>query len=280
MEKCLYCEREFNCYKSLSMHVHATHKIKPKDFYVQYYLNNEYPTCKCGCGELTTWKLNHYADYIRGHISRIKNNWGHNQKAIENSAKTRRERHIEPWNKGKKGLQVSWSKGLTKKTNKSLASTSKKLKEIKKKDKKNTERIAKISREYWAIQENRDKQRKRHVKYLKNTFMSEPTKPEKWFMKFLEKHKLSYEFQYNVNGYLYDFWVHSIDCLVEVDGDFHHCNPEVHPEPLYEIQKHTVEHDKVKNKVAKDNGYNLIRVWENDINNNPDKIEKEVLSYL
>lgn len=280
MFKCLYCEKEFERYESLSHHAHIKHKIKPKDFYVQYYLEGKIPTCKCGCGEETRWFGHGFKEYKQGHISRIKNNWGHNPKAIENSAKTRKERHIEPWNKGKTGVQVGWNKGLTKETNKSVASTSKKLKIIKKKDEKNKKRIANISREYWSKQENRDKQRKRHIKYLKNTFISEPTKPERWFMKFLEKNKLSYEFQYDVNGYLYDFWVHDIDCLVEIDGDFHHCNPDVHPEPIYEIQKHTLEHDEIKNKVANDNGYKLLRFWENDINNNPEKIEKILIEVL
>ena len=280
MKKCLYCEKEFERYKSLSIHVHRIHKILPKDFYIQYYLHDEYPTCKCGCGELTTWKGNYYAEYIRGHISRIHNNWGHNYKAVQNSIKTRNERYIKPWNKGKKGVQVGWNKGKTKETNLIMKRMARSLSVTKKKDEKNKERIAKISREYWAKQENRDKQRARQVKYLKNTFMKNPTKPEKWFMKFLEKNKLRYVFQYDVGNYLYDFWVPEINSLVEVDGDFHHCNPDVHPKPIYEIQKYTVEHDKVKNKIAKDNQYNLIRIWENDINNNPTEVEIQIKNLI
>lgn len=106
---CKRCNKEFDNYASLRKHSSRVHKISSSDFYVEFYLNGEHPTCKCGCGENVTWFNGEFREYKRGHISRIHNNWGHNQTAIDNSAQTRREQY-------KNGERDSWSKGLTKNT--------------------------------------------------------------------------------------------------------------------------------------------------------------------
>jgi 5-methylcytosine-specific restriction endonuclease McrA len=76
---------------------------------VDYYHDGIWPTCKCGCGQQTNWQVRDgkFGDFIRGHISRIKNNWGHNKKAIEKSAETRRQQFAN-------GEREVWNKGLTK----------------------------------------------------------------------------------------------------------------------------------------------------------------------
>ena len=105
--KCKLCkEVEFEKYTSLSRHMGLTHHVSTDQFYVEYYLNGIWPTCKCGCGERMkySYQLKSFRDYKKGHIARIRNNWGHNQKALEHSAETRRERfatgEIQVWNKG------------------------------------------------------------------------------------------------------------------------------------------------------------------------------------
>jgi len=57
--------------------------------------------CKCGCGDTVK---NEWSK--KGHYSRVHNNWGHNSKSIENSAKTRREQY-------KNGERKVWNDGLT-----------------------------------------------------------------------------------------------------------------------------------------------------------------------
>jgi hypothetical protein len=106
---CKRCNREFDNYVSLRKHSSRVHKIKSSDFYVEFYLNGEHPTCKCGCGEQTTWFNGEFREYKKGHIARIHNNWGHNQKAINKSAETRRTQYAN-------GERKSWCKGLTTKT--------------------------------------------------------------------------------------------------------------------------------------------------------------------
>jgi very-short-patch-repair endonuclease len=94
------------------------------------------------------------------------------------------------------------------------------------------------------------------------------SKLEKEFQSILNGLGISYIFQYIVNGYNYDFYIPDKNILIEVDGDWWHCNPELNIQPVYESQKHTIEHDLIKNKIALDNGYQLLRFWENDITTN------------
>jgi len=106
---CKLCRKEFNNNISLSRHMSKTHHIKCDQFYVDYFLNGEWPLCKCGCGEKVKWarQLKGFRDYIAGHQSRVHNNWGHNKKAIEKSAETRRQQYAS-------GERHVWNEGLTK----------------------------------------------------------------------------------------------------------------------------------------------------------------------
>ena len=56
--------------------------------------------CKCGCKTVVK------NEWVRGHVARVHNNYGHNLKAIENSANTRREQY-------KNGERKVWNDGLT-----------------------------------------------------------------------------------------------------------------------------------------------------------------------
>jgi len=102
--QCKICNKEFESYDSLRRHSGNVHKIKSEQFNVDFYHNGIHPTCKCGCGEETNFNGRGFKDYKRGHIARIHNNWGHNQKAIDNSSNTRREQF-------KSGERIQWNKG-------------------------------------------------------------------------------------------------------------------------------------------------------------------------
>lgn len=113
--KCPYCDESFTSYRGLANHAIKNHKEVDKvKLAVDFYHNGIHPTCKCGCGENLNFlarlkDTGYFGDYIRGHIARIKNNWGHNDKAIQNSANTRRDQY-------KAGEREVWNKGLTKET--------------------------------------------------------------------------------------------------------------------------------------------------------------------
>jgi hypothetical protein len=68
-----------------------------------------WPTCKCGCGQKVKWSYGKkgFVEFSQGHQSRVKNNWGHNKKAQEKSAETRRKQY-------ECGERKVWNEGLTK----------------------------------------------------------------------------------------------------------------------------------------------------------------------
>ena len=71
--------------------------------------------------------------------------------------------------------------------------------------------------------------------------------------------------------------------LIEVDGDYWHCNPNgKFPQPIYEAQKANLIQDKVKEVWCLNNEFKLLRFWEKDINERPewviDELKKQLLS--
>jgi hypothetical protein len=111
MHICKHCNTEFKTLDQLRRHTGRIHKINAQQLYNEVVLNNNIPKCKCGCGETTSFiSFTHgYKEWMRGHISRIENNWGHNQRAIDNSHKTRKEQFDN-------GERTVWNIGLTKET--------------------------------------------------------------------------------------------------------------------------------------------------------------------
>ena len=106
--KCEKCNKSFQCYDALRRHVGRIHKINSTIFYVETHLNGVWPTCKCGCDKKVLWskQLKGFRNYVAGHQSRIKNNWGHNPVAIAHSSETRRRQFDN-------GERTVWNDGLT-----------------------------------------------------------------------------------------------------------------------------------------------------------------------
>lgn len=82
--------------------------MRPDQLYIELFMDGKTPACACGCGQTITkfWDIEKgYSRFVRGHHSRVKNNWGHNKEAQQKSQHTRRAMHdqgkIRIWNKGK-----------------------------------------------------------------------------------------------------------------------------------------------------------------------------------
>ena len=91
------------------------------------------------------------------------------------------------------------------------------------------------------------------------------TAPERVFFKLTKEIKVECIPQKIVGGKIYDFYIPSKNMLVEVDGDYYHGNPEIFKENNG-MQKRNKKNDTYKDNVAIGYGYNLERVWENDLN--------------
>ena len=101
---------------------------------------------------------------------------------------------------------------------------------------------------------------------------------ERFAKDFLDANNIKYQYQYKAEeiGRYYDFMLTTdkgSKILLEIDGDFYHGygkewddkNP---------MQKHNQIVDGIKNDWALLHGIPLIRIWEHDVNNNPEKVRK------
>lgn len=108
--KCKRCEKIFKDYNGLRIHSGRIHKIESGIFYCEFYLNNIWPTCKCGCGKKVKWNKNKFREYATCQCAskiRLKyNNPFTSQRAKDKSAETRRKQFAS-------GERVMWSKGLS-----------------------------------------------------------------------------------------------------------------------------------------------------------------------
>ena len=89
------------------------------------------------------------------------------------------------------------------------------------------------------------------------------------------KKGIHYERQHHIPAiYSYfDFKILKRNILIEVDGDYWHCNPNTkHALPITEAQIKTVMKDRIKNDYCRRNKIKLYRFWETDINNTPEKV--------
>ena len=124
----------------------------------------------------------------------------------------------------------------------------------------------KLTREE-IIKRNIERSKKPHPKYG-------TSKLEKKFAKdFLEKLGIRYEEQFEAKDIkrFYDFYLPDYRVLLECDGDFYHSYGKVYEE-MNPMQKRNARVDEIKNEWAALHGYPLIRIWEHDINENPEKV--------
>ena len=131
-------------------------------------------------------------------------------------------------------------------------------KTVKKKKKPSTSEI---------IKKNIERSKKPHPKYG-------TSKLEKKFAKeFLDKLGIKYEEQFEAKDIkrFYDFYLPDYRVLLEIDGDFYHGYGKVHEEKS-PMQKKNARVDEIKNEWAAMHGIPLIRIWEHNINENPEKV--------
>jgi very-short-patch-repair endonuclease len=296
MVKCKECNREFESLDSLRRHNNQKHNINAEQTYVDYVLNGVKPTCKCGCLEEVKFLSieKGFVDYIRGHAARVNNNWGHNESALKKSHETQKKMHangeIKIWNKG---LTIE-DKRVRDNIDKIMSNPergkniSKKLKNVPKSEehKQNIKIGANIR---WSDESEREKQSHRRMEYIIKNGFQVKSKLEETFKDILITNfsmveEKDFYPQYYVREIksLYDFKISGKKILIEVDGDFWHCNPNSNfAEPKYAPQISNLKQDEIKNKWCSDNGYKLLRFWETDINNNLNNVietlKKELL---
>lgn len=92
---------------------------------------------------------------------------------------------------------------------------------------------------------------------------------------FLDKVGVEYVYQFEAKdiGRFFDFYLPSINLIIEIDGDFWHGNPEKYDkEELRGHQKRAQRVDEYKTKWALMHSIPILRFWESDIRKNPKKV--------
>jgi very-short-patch-repair endonuclease len=79
---------------------------------------------------------------------------------------------------------------------------------------------------------------------------------------------------------IFDFYLPDYGILIEIDGDFWHCNPKIYTNPVCKTQEINIKNDQIKSEWAQENGYKLLRFWEDDINNNIKQVKQILLENL
>ncbi len=278
---CKECNREFESLDSLRRHSSQKHKINAEQIYIMYQLSGMTPTCKCGCGEPTKFLSieKGFVDYKLGHAARINNNWGHNPDAIRKSHETQAKMY-------KSGELIIWNKGLTiedprvkDNVDKVMANPnrgnniSKSLTGVLKSD-EHKEKLKQSQIKSWSNPIKREKQSIKTIdRLIKNNYRNKKSKLESKFELILNLLGVEFIYQYRVESGMFDFFIENKNILIEVDGDFHHSNPNSkHYNLNYPIQIKTMNNDIRKNKIAEDNNIKLLRFWEFDINNKPEEV--------
>jgi very-short-patch-repair endonuclease len=222
------------------------------------------PTCKCGCGQETRYerKLKDFCQWIHGHQAKVKGHFGDpkNIKRVEKIISTRKQKfesgeydHVlkaikENRKDPELGAKISkGAKGIAKPKPKNFG-VGRIQSEItrQKMSESAIENILKIG-----------KVKRSNLEYKFEGIL------QTLFVEFI------HSFYIKEVKKIYDFYLPEFNVLIEIDGDFWHCNPNTkYAIPECKTQELNIENDKIKNKWAFDNNYKLLRFWEYDINNN------------
>jgi very-short-patch-repair endonuclease len=272
MSKCNLCNQKFDSEIKLSKHIQHTHKLKKTEYLIQTKYRGIPPICGCGCGQETRYEPSQldFCKFIRGHQSRLEGHWGDlkSEKRVNAISKTRKDKFASG--------EYDYVKEAIKESRKDP--------KLGEKISKGAKGVPKPKPEGFGIgrvqsQETRDKMSEKAIDNIIKKDRNHTSKLEKTFSNILDLLDIKYDkfFYAKEIKAFYDFYIPEFNTIIEVDGDFWHCNPLKYPIPQYETQKKNLIRDKEKEKWLIDNGYKLLRFWEDDINNNIKSVKQILL---
>ncbi len=92
---------------------------------------------------------------------------------------------------------------------------------------------------------------------------------------------ISFEFQKIFAFWCFDFYLPEYNLFIECDGDYWHGHPDQYSKTkLNDTQKNNIHRGKQKENYVIKRGYNLIRFWECDLNNDIDKIKEKICNLI
>ena len=117
--------------------------------------------------------------------------------------------------------------------------------------------------------------------YKDGTEVKGSTYIEQFIKSFLEENNISFIFNQPLGTVKPDFQIENTKFIIEVQGDYWHCNPKLYPNgPKDLIQMQHVLRDYVKKCYYVSNNYVVLYIWEDDIKNHPEQVKSEVLELI
>jgi len=274
MLKCQLCDYTTDSQSKLSKHTGFHHKLKFPDYLIKIKYEGIHPLCGCGCGEKMRYEatIADFSKFKHGHASRQKGFWNpQDPKRIAAIIKTRKEKFASG--------EYDYIKESIKKARKDPG--------LGKKISEGAKGVAKPKPEGFGIgriqsEKTRKKMSDTAIQNIIKTGKVKRSKLEYKFEAILELLEIKYIHSYYIKsiGKIFDFYLPDYNVLIEVDGDFWHCNPIKFDKPQCKTQELNSINDKFKNEWALQNNFKLLRFWENDINNNITLIKKLLLENL
>lgn len=122
------------------------------------------------------------------------------------------------------------------------------------------------------LEDNPDQLKKMIIQSHKKRYRK--TSIERKLENYLINQKIDYKYNFILdNKYQFDFLIKDRNLIIEVNGDYWHANPEIYSDsdenkkPLNDTQRYKVDLDEKKNKYLISKGYEVIYLWEKEINN-------------
>lgn len=134
---------------------------------------------------------------------------------------------------------------------------------------------------YSQTDEWREKKRMDAVKILESGVISKTnSKPQQLVDTILDKNNIKYEREKGIKYYCIDNFLEN-NLMIEVQGDYWHCNPIKFHDKINKTQYERIPKDKRKHTYVKNKyGVEILYLWESDIYNNLEKCEKLILEYI
>jgi len=283
MIQCKLCNYKTDNKIKFAKHVLHEHKLNRQNYLIQTEYNNIHPTCICGCGTLMKYNatLANFPKYIKKHLHIIQK--GKTQEEIFGDMKSpKRIKAISDARKAKfKSGEYNHVRNAINEARKDPELGKKISDGVKGKPKPKPKGfgMGRIQSE-----ETRKKMSNSAVQRIIKTGKVKRSLLEIRFETFLETLDINFISSYYINTkehhFIFDFYLPEYNTLIEVDGDFWHCNPIKFNHPECKTQEINIKNDKLKNEWAQSNGYKLLRFWENDINNNIKQVKQILLENL
>lgn len=128
----------------------------------------------------------------------------------------------------------------------------------------------------------KDISRKRAVNILSNNIPTTNTKPQLIINELLDNLKINYRNEENFVYYSVDNFLYEYGLIIEVMGDFWHCNPQKYSyDTMRDIQKKRIPKDKAKHTyILNNHSVEILYLWETDIYNNIDLCRLLIKKYV